>query len=112
MKPRDRLFLSDRGRFADFYPSFRDAARSGHRAVYDDGRCYALPWGFDVGEIRVPVSLWHGSQDTNFHYSLAEKLAARIPGATFHLREEGHYSLAFFSAGEIIDDLLLSRAGR
>jgi pimeloyl-ACP methyl ester carboxylesterase len=106
MKPRDRLFLSDRARFDQFYPSLRNAMRSGHRAIYEDGRCYAEPWPFDVSEIRVPVRIWHGSQDTNFHYSLAEKLASRIPGAAFFLREEGHYSLPAFCTQEIIDDLL------
>jgi pimeloyl-ACP methyl ester carboxylesterase len=109
MGPRDREFLSNKARFDEFYPSFRDAMRSGHRAIYDDGRCYAQPWPFDVAQIRVPVRIWHGSQDPNFHHSLAERLASRIPGAVFHLREEGHYSLPAFRTEEIIDDLLECR---
>jgi pimeloyl-ACP methyl ester carboxylesterase len=112
MKPQDRKFLSERERFAQFYPSLQNAMRSGAAAIYDDGRCYSGPWPFDVSEIRVPVRVWHGTQDTNFHYSLAEKLAARIPGAVFHLREEGHYSLPAFRTEEIIEDLLACRAGR
>ncbi len=84
--------------------------RSGHLALYDDAWCYSQPWPFDVGKIRVPVSVWHGTQDNNFHCSLAERLAARIPGAVFHLREEGHYSLPAFCAGEILTDLLERKA--
>lgn len=109
MGPRDRKFLQDRTLFDKFFISFRDAMRAGHRALYDDARCYAQPWPFDVAEIRVPVRIWHGTQDTNFHHSLAERLASRIPGAVFHLREEGHYSLPAFCTEEIIGDLLAGR---
>ena len=107
---RDREALGTRERFAEFYPSFRDAMRSGHRALLDDGRCYSQPWPFEVNEIRVPVRIWHGTMDNNFHHSLAERLASRIPGAVFHLREEGHYSLPAFCAEEIFTDLLNRKA--
>ena len=109
--PRDRLAPLDRARFSRFYPSFQGAMRSGRLAVYEDGHAYSLPWPFDVSEIHVPVRIWHGTQDTNFHYSLAAQLAGRIPGAAFHLREEGHYSLPFFCAEEIVRDLMACRAG-
>jgi pimeloyl-ACP methyl ester carboxylesterase len=103
---RDREALGKRERFEVVYPAFRDAMCSGWRGVYDDGRCYAQPWPFDPAEIRVPVSVWHGTQDHNFHYSLAEQLTARIPGAKFHLCEEGHYSLPVFHAEDLVKDLL------
>jgi len=104
--PRDRAALGQRARFDLVYPAFRDAMRSGWRGVYDDGQCYAQPWPFDPAQIRVPVSVWHGAQDNNFHHSLAENLAARIPGATFHLRAEGHYSLPVFHAEAMVRELL------
>ena len=107
---RDCEAMSDHEHFELLYPAYRDAMRSGSRAVYEDGRCYSQPWPFDPGEIRVPVRFWHGNLDTNFHYSLAEKLAARIPGAVIHLREEGHYSLPIFHTEEIVSDLLTDRA--
>lgn len=107
---RDRMALGERGRFDLFYPSFAGAMKAGAGAVYRDGQPYTQPWPFAVDEIRVPVRVWHGSQDTNFHHSLAQKLAARIPGAVFHLREEGHYSLPAFRAEEMLDDLMACRA--
>jgi pimeloyl-ACP methyl ester carboxylesterase len=107
--PRDREFFGDRARFDRFYPSFREAIRSGRQALYDDGICYAHPWPFDVSEIRVPVRIWHGTGDTNFHHSLAARVASRIPNAVIHLREEGHYSLPGFCAAEILCDLASQR---
>ena len=106
LPPRDREALGTPERFREFYPSFRDAMRSGHRALYEDGRGYSQPWPFDVSEINVPVRFWHGTMDNNFHHSLAQRLASRIPQAVFHLREEGHYSLPVFCADEIFTDLL------
>ena len=107
---RDREALGERARFDLVYPAFRDAMRAGSGAVHEDGCCYAQPWPFDPAEIQVPVRVWHGTLDTNFHHSLAERLAARIPGAVFYLREEGHYSLPVFRAEEIIADLLEDKA--
>ncbi len=108
MPPRDRLALGDEANFHLYYPCFTGAMRSGHDAVCDDGECYIAPWPFDPAEIRVPTHIWHGSQDVNFHHSLAAALAARIPHAQFHLREEGHYSLPIFWAAEILQTMLQS----
>ncbi len=104
--PRDRAVIGDRARFEEFYPSFQHAMRSGTRAVHEDGACYSRYWPFDPAEIGVPVRIWHGSQDINFHWQLAENLAARIPGAAFFKREEGHYSLPIFCVEEIVGDML------
>jgi len=75
--------------------------------VFSDAQIYAQPWGFRPEEIRVPVRLWHGREDRNFRCSVAEELAACIPGctATF-LESEGHYSIAFRQCEAILRDLL------
>jgi pimeloyl-ACP methyl ester carboxylesterase len=108
--PRDREALGDRERFETVYAGYRNAMLAGAQAVYEDGKCYARPWPFDPGEIRIPVSIWHGTRDANFHHSLAERLAARIPGAVLHLREEGHYSLPILCMEEIVSDVLEDKA--
>ena len=71
-----------------------------------DGGLYAEPWGFSPGDIRVPVQLWHGRQDRQFSWKLAEQLAAAIPGCAAHfLEDEGHYSLPITHMREILGDL-------
>ena len=104
--PRDREALASRDRFHEFFPSFHGAMRSGGSALWEDGCRYAEPWDFAVEGIRVPVRVWHGRFDRNFHWSLAADLAARIPGARFRLVDEGHYSLPAFSGAAMLDDLL------
>jgi pimeloyl-ACP methyl ester carboxylesterase len=75
---RHRPVLADR-RF------FLDAFQQGAGGVTADYRIYGEPWGFDLGEIRVPVTLWHGDADSLVPLRHAELLAERIPGATLQV---------------------------
>jgi pimeloyl-ACP methyl ester carboxylesterase len=75
---RHRPLLVDR-RF------YLEAFRQGAAGVAEDYRIYGEPWGFDPGEIRIPVSLWHGDADSLVPLRHAELLAERIPGATLHV---------------------------
>ena len=57
-------------------------------------------------DIRVPVCVWHGTEDGNFSHSLTG-YAKRIPTSTLRIVEgEGHYSLPIRRAGEILADLI------
>lgn len=99
----DRRVLCD-PRIGPYYQRAAQAAfRSGGLAVADDGRLYRQPWGFDLKAVAAPVKIWHGSEDPNFHWQLAEVLAARLPGAAFSkLQGEGHFSAAFAAAGDVM----------
>jgi pimeloyl-ACP methyl ester carboxylesterase len=103
---RDRAALSQRARFEEYFPSFHGAMVAGASAIYEDGQRYAEPWDFNPATITVPVRIWHGRCDNNFHWTLAEKLAARIPHAEFRLTDEGHYSLPIFQAEAMLDDMM------
>lgn len=50
----------------------------------DDSMAMAIPWGFDVAEIKIPVSIWYGPQDVLVPASHAEWLLAHVPGAERH----------------------------
>lgn len=61
----------------------------------DDDMAFIRAWGFDFGEIRVPVLLMHGEQDQMVPVSHGKWLARMIPkvDARF-LPDEGHLSLS------------------
>lgn len=87
--------------------SFRSAFRAGLWGWRDDDLAFVAPWGFDLGSVSVPVSIWQGRQDLMVPFAHGEWLAAHVPTARPHLRlEHGHLSLAVGAIGEILDDLL------
>ena len=102
----DAETLRDPTTFNICWENQRDAWLGGADGVFADAEIYALPWGFAPEEIRVPVRLWHGKQDRNFSWLLAERLAHRIPGCAVRMvDDEGHQSLPFRCTEEILRDL-------
>jgi len=74
--------------------SFRRAALQGPVGLLEDNMVIVGPWGFDVTEITVPVSVWQGAHDLMVPFGHGQWLAANIPGARAHLfDDEGHISL-------------------
>jgi pimeloyl-ACP methyl ester carboxylesterase len=72
----------------------RDGLSQGPEGYLDDSRSDVRPWGFDLGSIKVPVQLWHGTDDQLVPLSHAKWLAAHLPRAEIHLEPgEGHISL-------------------
>jgi pimeloyl-ACP methyl ester carboxylesterase len=47
----------------------------------DDEIANTSPWGFDVGSITCPTSIWYDPDDTALPPQHAAWLAAHIPGA-------------------------------
>jgi pimeloyl-ACP methyl ester carboxylesterase len=73
----------------------------------DDDLALVRSWGFELDEIRVPVSVWHGVEDRFVPLAHGEWLAANVPGARSHIVEgEGHLSLSQHRYGDVVDELL------
>jgi pimeloyl-ACP methyl ester carboxylesterase len=102
----DRAFCTDE--FGDYLAtSFREAVSVGVDGWIDDDLAFAAPWGFDLGAISVPVSVWQGSDDLMVPFAHGRWLADAIPGARAHLLEgEGHLSVVVGRIGDILDELL------
>lgn len=102
--PVDRAALT--GDLAEYLAASVNAAgRQGIVGWRDDDLTHTRPWGFDLGDIRVPVSVWQGRLDTMVPFAHAEWLAANVAGARAHLVEgEGHISL-MQKASAILSDL-------
>jgi pimeloyl-ACP methyl ester carboxylesterase len=74
--------------------SNRRASLQGAVGLLEDNLVEIRPWGFEVGAITVPVSIWQGAHDLMVPFGHGSWLASRVPGARVHLfDEEGHVSL-------------------
>ncbi len=58
------------------------AFQQGTRGPAYEWKIEALPWGFLLEEIRMPVQIWHGETDKIVSIEQARILAKAIPGAS------------------------------
>lgn len=74
--------------------TMRESVRQGARPAIEELRRYVEPWPFDLGDVRVPVRLWHGTDDTVVPLSHAHTIAAGLPASRLSVVDgEGHISL-------------------
>jgi pimeloyl-ACP methyl ester carboxylesterase len=86
---------------------FKRSVSAGIWGWFDDDKAAYMDWGFDLAQIDVPLTLWHGAEDRFVPPAHAEWLAARLPTATLRMPpEEGHISMFVRSYGVILDELL------
>ena len=96
------------GDFAEFLAeSFHVGLAVGVDGWFDDDLAFRASWGFSLGAIRVPVTIWQGDDDRMVPATHGAWLAEHVPGARAEVRPgEGHISIAVAGYGEILDDLL------
>jgi pimeloyl-ACP methyl ester carboxylesterase len=74
-----------------FIEDSKRASSTAALAAAQDFALFASDWGFELGDITIPVHVWHGDADRNVPFSHGRLQAERIPGATFHeCPGEGH----------------------
>ncbi len=74
---------------ANFLASgFQDGWTHGDDGWWDDWCAFLSPWGFELGAITAPVSLWHGVADKRCPPSHGRWLAERIPHIIAHFPED------------------------
>jgi pimeloyl-ACP methyl ester carboxylesterase len=67
--------------------------------------CYlAKPWGFELGKVRAPVTLWFGERDSTCPPTIAHELIHRLPDARLRLVDDTH-QLLFTRWREILADV-------
>jgi pimeloyl-ACP methyl ester carboxylesterase len=86
---------------------FREALSTGIWGWFDDDLAFFADWGFDLGSIAVPVTVWQGDDDRMVPFAHGRWLAANVAGARPRLLPgEGHLSIEVTLYGEVLDDLL------
>jgi pimeloyl-ACP methyl ester carboxylesterase len=71
-----------------------EAARQGQAGLIGDWVAEALPWGFGLADVRVPVDVWVGERDPGRAPLDAAEIVRRIPSCSLHLdAHAGHWLL-------------------
>lgn len=90
--PEDHAILNGTWRWFNHVVELGSAGGVG--GFVDDDLAAVRPWGFDVGDIRVPTLIMHGTSDRVVPVSHARWLGRHIPSAQLRLREgAGHLSI-------------------
>jgi pimeloyl-ACP methyl ester carboxylesterase len=90
----------DRAYAAGRVESFRDGARW----LALELALLSRPWGFDLGAVRAPVTLWYGERDTVTPASIGRDFERALPNATLRVVDGGH-QLLFSRWREILADV-------
>jgi pimeloyl-ACP methyl ester carboxylesterase len=69
-RPRVRALLLD---------DAREALRQGTRGALHELVLLSRPWDVRLGQVRMPVRLWHGEADSQVPVVIARRLAAALP---------------------------------
>jgi len=81
--------------------SFREGCERSVDGFVDDDLAIAMPWGFDVAAITVPVAVWYGTHDTLVPAQHGEWLARAIPDAEVVILDGGHFAI-YDRLGELL----------
>jgi pimeloyl-ACP methyl ester carboxylesterase len=105
--PADRTVLTEWGPPDHALAFVREAMRQGTVGCVHDYRIFGDPWGFALEEIRVPVDIWEGADDSTGPPGYRAFLKRHIPQATVTVVPgEGHLSLLPHQAPAIFSSLL------
>jgi pimeloyl-ACP methyl ester carboxylesterase len=105
--PVDRTVLRQWGAPDQALAFVREATLQGTAGCVLDYKIFGDPWGFSLEEIRVPVQIWEGEDDSTGPPGYRAFLKRHIPQATVTVVPgEGHLSLLPHRAPDILAALL------
>ncbi|MGH2555573.1 MAG: alpha/beta fold hydrolase [Actinomycetota bacterium] len=103
----DRAVLSRPGGREAFVATVRASFRQGAGGPREDMALMVTPWDFAPEDIRVPVMIWQGTQDTfGARPAMAEYLHRAIPHSRLELLPEGHLSIMWSHRDAILGSLV------
>jgi pimeloyl-ACP methyl ester carboxylesterase len=89
----DHAVMAQPGRMAINQRILSEVMRQGAKGAAWDFRLCVREWDFDLAEIQIPLTLFHGKLDRNYPFALAQRVANSLPHAQLHAYpEDGHIS--------------------
>jgi pimeloyl-ACP methyl ester carboxylesterase len=83
--PVDQEMLARPDVRAMLMESLREAFVNGPVGWFDDSWALANPWGFELGDVGVPVHMWYGEADRNVPLKAVEQMASQLRVASLEV---------------------------
>ena len=110
--PEDYAAFAQPGRLEAFGRMMRESLRQGTRGAAWELGLYVRDFGFPPAEIRMPLTLFHGENDTNAPIAMARRLAAELPYARLVTYEKEAHLSTLCNHFEEIAQALMEPTGR
>lgn len=104
--PADRAVFRRPDIKAMFLDDLLRASRRNLRAPLYDLLLFSRDWGFELGDIEVPVRFWHGDADHMVPLAHGRWQAERVPGAQLHVRPGESHLGSLAAANEVLEVLM------
>jgi pimeloyl-ACP methyl ester carboxylesterase len=103
----DQAAIAHPSTLRQFDEMMTGAFQQGTRGPILDFKLEAHPWGFSLGDIRIPVHVWHGEQDRIVPVEQGRLMAKAIPNArTIFHPGDGHMTMISNHYEEILSTLV------
>jgi len=89
-----------------FKKDMAQAFLQGSKGMVSDIRILSEPWGYSLNEIKVPVQIWHGTEDTIVPINLARFMAENLLQAETHFIEGAGHFMALQYTKEIFSKIM------
>lgn len=102
----DREILKSEKLKSEIIASLVEGFRLGGKNSGDEVIQLMHDWEFDIAKIKIPIDIWHGTEDRHVPCILGERLTEHIKETRFFKQEgQGHY-MFYTHWSEILDELL------
>lgn len=88
-----------------FASSVREAVRCGLDGYISDEVLERRPWGYGLGEVMLPVAVWHGAHDGYLPRGHAETMANLLPNGRLRFDPDLGHGLVLARWDDILADL-------
>lgn len=102
----DREVLHEPATLRWLADNLRESLRQSGAGALEDAALQIRPWPFELSDIRVPVTVWHGDADRVVPLAHGLFIHAGLPLAEMHVVPgEGHFSLPIRYGGQVLAEL-------
>ena len=102
----DERVLNDPAVLSNLTDSNLEGSRQGQAGLIGDWIADALPWGFRLADVAVPVELWVGERDPGRAPMDASEICRSIPACTLHSDVEAGHWLVVSRWADIVESCL------